>query len=120
MNKFVMFITVLIMVSAVGCSTKAPTAGDFMRMHAAEEKATSIDQKELAKEWERGSALKQSGEKLLEDGEKLVKDGEKKITIGKQNIEQGTKDIAEGTKAMQESEKKFLEKYPNLKLDLNK
>ena len=115
-----MLIAAIIMVATVGCTTKAPTTGDFMRMHAAEEKATGADQKELAKEWESGSALKHSGEKLVKDGEELMKDGDKKITIGKQNIEQGNKDIAEGTKAMQQSEQKFNERYPNLKQDLNK
>lgn len=120
MNKFLIVASTIVMITITGCAQKAPTTGDFMRMHAAEEKAVGVDQKTLAKEWEKGSALKKSGEKLVQDGEKLIKDGDHQMTIGKQNIEQGNKDIAEGTKIMEESELKFNEAYPNLKLDLVK
>lgn len=120
MNKFKTIAAATIMLTVVGCATKAPTTGDFMRMHAAEEKAMGKDQKNLGKEWDHGSELKQSGKKLVKDGEELVKNGENKITKGKQNIEQGNKDILEGTKIMQESEREFKEKYPDLELNLNK
>ncbi|MFA5214471.1 hypothetical protein [Sulfuricurvum sp.] len=121
MNEFkIIAATVIMMTTLVGCATKAPTTGDFMRMHAAEEKATGVDQKQMAKEWDQGSALNQSGVKLVKHGEDLVKSGEKDITTGKQEIEQGNKDIAEGTKLMEASKQKFLEAYPDQKLDLNK
>lgn len=121
MNEFkTIAATVILMTTLVGCATKSPTTGDFMRMHAAEGKAEGIDQKQIAKDWDKGSELKLSGAKLIKDGEELVKSGEKDMTTGKQNIEQGNKDIAEGTKLMEESEQKFKEKYPEQKLDLNK
>jgi hypothetical protein len=121
MNEFkIIAATVIMMTTLVGCATKAPTTGDFMRMHAAEEKATGVDQKQMAKEWDQGSALNQSGVKLVKHGEDLVKSGEKDVTTGKQEIEQGNKDIAEGTKLMEASKQKFLETYPDQKLDLNK
>ncbi|MDP1785148.1 MAG: hypothetical protein Q8K81_06950 [Sulfuricurvum sp.] len=121
MNEFkTIAATVIMMTTLVGCATKAPTTGDFMRMHAAEGKAEGIDQKQIAKEWDQGSKLKQSGAKLVKEGEELMKSGDKDITTGKQNIEQGNKDIAEGTTLMEKSEQKFKEKYPNQELDLNK
>ena len=114
-------VTTLVMIALSGCvANKAPTTSDFMRMHALDEKAASDDQKAMAKEWDRGSKLKLSGEEMIKDGEKLEKSGDHDMTIGKQNIEQGNKDITEGTKIMDESERTFEEKYPNLKLDLNR
>ncbi len=113
-------ITTLAIIALSGCTTKAPTTADFMRMHALDEKETSADQKVIAKEWDRGSKLKQSGEKMIKDGEQLVKSGDHDMTIGKQNIEQGHKDITEGTKIMNDSKRVFEENYPELKLNLNK
>ena len=113
-------VTTLVIIALSGCADKAPTTADFMRMHALDEKQASADQKAIAKEWDRGSKLKLSGEKMIKDGEKLVKSGDHDMTIGKQNIEQGKKDSAEGTTIMDENERVFQEKYPNLKLDLNK
>jgi len=113
-------ITTFALVILAGCVAKSPTTGDFMRMHAADEKEIGLDQKAIAKEWDRGSNLKHSGEELVKSGEKLIKSGDHDMTIGKQKIEQGTKDTAEGTTIMAESERVFHEKYPELKLDLNK
>ncbi|HEX5329225.1 hypothetical protein [Sulfuricurvum sp.] len=119
MNELKMIAAVIIAMTAlIGCSSKSPTTGDFMRMHAADEKATGVDQKQLAKNWDHGSELKKSGEKLVKHGEELVKSGDKDMMTGKNEIEQGNKDIIEGTKLAQESERMFHEKYPELKLDL--
>lgn len=121
MNEIKMIATTVVMMSAlVGCATKAPTTGDFMRMHAAESKAEVSDQKHMAKEWDKGSALKVSGAKLIKHGEDLIKSGEKDITTGNQEIEQGNKDIVEGDKLMEASKQEFQETYPDQKLDLKK
>ena len=127
-------LTTLAIITLSGCADKAPTAADLMRMHAQDEKEASVVQKALAKEWDRGSNLKLSGEdkmkdgqKLVKDGQKLVKDGEKlvkkgneDVNAGKQNIQQGDKDSIDGTVIMNENERIFREKYPDLKIDLNK
>ncbi|MFH0709835.1 MAG: hypothetical protein V2A75_06485 [Pseudomonadota bacterium] len=113
-------LTAIVMIALGGCTAKSPTTADFMRIHAADEKATAIDQKAIAKEWDRGSKLKLSGEELIKEGEKLVKSGEQDMTLGRQKIEQGNKDTADGRMIMNESERVFQEKYPDLKLDLNK
>lgn len=120
-------LTTLTIMALSGCAAKAPTAADFMRMHAQDEKEASLNQRAMAKEWDRGSNLKLSGEKMIKDGEKSVKDGEKSVkkgnedmTAGKQNIEQGNKDSIDGTVLMNENERVFREKYPDLKLVPNK
>ncbi len=110
--------TVIVMSVLSGCASKAPTTGDFMRMHAAEEKATGVDQKQIANDWDKGLKLKVSGEKLVKHGEELVKSGDKDMSTGKNEIEQGNKDIIEGTKLTAESERIFQEKYPELKLNI--
>jgi len=112
--------TAFAMLTFSGCSSKSPTTADFMRMHATDEKETGIDQKAIAKEWDRGAKLKLSGEEMIKEGEKLVKSGDQDMTLGRQKIEQGNKDTAEGSVAMSESERIFHEKYPDLKLDLAK
>lgn len=112
--------SVIAMTVLIGCSTKAPDTGDFMRMHAAENKETGLDQKKMAKDWDKGIALKESGVKLVKHGEDLVKSGDKDMTTGKQEIEQGNKDIEEGTTLMTASKQEFQEAYPNQKLDLKK
>ncbi len=120
-------LTTLAIITLSGCADKAPTAADLMRMHAQDEKEASVVQKALAKEWDRGSNLKLSGEDKMKDGQKLVKDGEKlvkkgneDVNAGKQNIQQGDKDSIDGTVIMNENERIFREKYPDLKIDLNK
>ena len=119
MNRLKMISTLAVAMTVfVGCSIKNPTTGDFMRMHAADEKAMSTEQKEIAKNWDKGLALKQSGESLVKHGEELVKTGEQNIMTGKHEIEQGHKDIIQGTKLSAESERVFREKYPELKLEI--
>ncbi len=121
MKHFKLFtLSAITMLALSGCTAKSPTTADFMRMHATDEKEIGIDQKAIAKEWDRGSKLKLSGEELISNGEKLVKSGDHDMTIGRQKIEQGNKDALEGTTIMAESERVFREKYPDLKLDLNK
>jgi len=118
-NRLKMISTVVIAMSVfAGCSAKEPTVGDFMRMHAADEKAMSLDQKEIAKSWDKGLALKQSGEKLLKHGEELIKSGEQDVMTGKHEVEQGKADIIEGARLSAESERIFREKYPELKLEI--
>ncbi|MDD5119686.1 MAG: hypothetical protein PHP90_13970, partial [Sulfuricurvum sp.] len=107
-------VSTLVMIALSGCVDKAPTTGDFMRMHALDEKKTGIDQKAIAKEWDRGSKLKLSGEEMIKEGDKLVKSGDQDMTLGNQKIEQGNKDSIEGTAIMNESERVFQEKYPEL------
>lgn len=106
------------MVAFAGCADKAPTTGDFMRMHAADEKKMGQDQKDLAKEWDRGLKLKKAGEQRIKDGETLIKNGDKDMTKGRQEVEQGNKDMVEGTNIEQTSERKFREQFPDLKLEL--
>jgi hypothetical protein len=110
----------LVMIALSGCADKAPTTGDFMRMHAAENKETGLDQKQMAKDWDKGVALKGSGVKLVKHGEDLVKSGDKEMMNGQNEIEQGNKDIEEGSRLMATSKQEFKEAYPNQKLDLNK
>lgn len=119
MNRLKMISAVVIAVSVfAGCAVKEPTTGDFMRMHAADEKAMGVEQKEIAKNWDKGLALKKSGEDLVKHGEELVKSGEQDIMTGKHEIEQGNAYIVEGTKLSEESERVFREKYPDLKLEI--
>ncbi|HEX5671049.1 MAG TPA: hypothetical protein VFX66_05880 [Sulfuricurvum sp.] len=119
MNEFKMLATsVIAMTVLIGCSAKAPTTGDFMRMHAAEQKETGLDQKHMAKDWDKGLALKESGVKLVKHGENLVKSGDKDMMTGKNEIEQGNKDITEGSRLMETSKKEFQEAYPDQRLDL--
>lgn len=113
-------VSTLVMIAFSGCASKAPTTGNFMRMHAAENKETGLDQKQMAKDWDKGIALKESGIKLVKHGEDLVKSGDKDMTTGRNEIEQGNKDIEEGTNLMKASKQEFQEAYPNQKLNLNK
>lgn len=120
-------LTTLVIMTLAGCADKAPTAADFMRMHAQDEKEASLEQRALAKDWDQGSNLKLSGEEKIKDGQesvkngdKLIKKGNEEMNNGKQNIEQGNKDTIDGTVIMNDKERIFKEKYPDLKLNLNK
>ncbi len=120
-------LTTLVIMTLSGCADKTPTTADFMRMHAQDEKEASLEQRALAKEWDRGSNLKLSGDdmikngqKSVKDGEKLVKEGNENVTAGKKNIEQGNKNSIDGTIIKNENERIFREKYPDLKLVPNK
>lgn len=113
-------VSTLVMIALSGCVDKEPTTSDFMRMHALDGKADWIDQKAIAKDWDKGSKLKVSGEEMIKDGEKLVKSAEQDMTLGKQKIEAGNKSVGEGTTIMNDNERIFQEKYPDLKLDPTK
>jgi uncharacterized phage infection (PIP) family protein YhgE len=120
-------LTTLVIMTLSGCADKTPTTADFMRMHAQDEKDVSLEQRALAKEWDRGSNLKQLGEDKIKNGQELVKSGDKLIkkgnedmNEGKQNIEQGNKDTIDGTGIMNENKRIFKEKYPDLKLNSDK
>ena len=76
------------------------------------------EQKKIAKEWDKGLALKKSGEKLVKHGEELIKSGNQDVMTGRHEVEQGNADILAGTKLSDESERIFQEKYPDLKLDI--
>ncbi|MFY9141445.1 hypothetical protein [Sulfuricurvum sp.] len=119
-NLKIAAVSTFVMIALSGCADKAPTTADFMRMHATENKEISLDQKQMAKDWDKGVALKESGAKLVKHGEDLVKSGDKDMTTGKNEIVQGNKDIEEGSRLMAASKQEFKETYPNQKLELKK
>jgi hypothetical protein len=107
MKKFPMlFAAGVLTMSLTACAGGPPTMGDFMRQHATDEQALVDLQRQLAKDWARGS--------------ELVVSGEKRVKSGQAEVERGEQEIAEGTSLMQESERLFRERFPQLRLDGNK
>lgn len=94
-----------------GCAgnEKPATTADIMRGHAADVQ-TEVDLKEeLAKEWERGSELSQTGRERIRDGQEMIQEGQSQIN-------QGKREMAQGTQLMQDSERRFRQNFPGLQL----
>ncbi len=98
-----LFAAGVLTVSLTACAGGPPDMGDFMRQHATDEQVLVDLQRQLAKDWARGS--------------ELVVSGEKRVKSGQAEVERGEQEIAEGTMLMQESERLFREKFPTLRLE---
>jgi hypothetical protein len=104
MRKFeILCVAGVLMLSLAACAKSPPDTGDFMRQHATDEQTLVDLQRQLAKDWTRGS--------------ELVVSGEKRVKSGQAELERGQQEIAEGKMLMQESERLFREKFPLLKLE---
>lgn len=95
---------VLAVCALTACAGK-PTIGDAMRGHADQDQASVDLQKKLAKDWERGSRLAQTGDK--------------RVKTAQRELERGQQEVADGTRLMEESERRFREAFPNLTLDVD-
>ncbi|MHB8767199.1 MAG: hypothetical protein ACYDA8_23050 [Deferrisomatales bacterium] len=105
----------LAVIALAGCAG-SPTTADLMRAHAFEARTQAELNSGLARDWDRGSALVQAGEKRIVDGEKRIRAAEDKLEEGRDQVEQGEQEVAEGRELMEESERRFRETFPDLKL----
>lgn len=92
-----------------GCANSPPTAADFMRDEASAEHLRADDKSQIARDWDRGAKLVESGKKNLKEGNILIVSAEEDITTGRGQIELGNREIAEGRQLMLESERRFQE-----------
>lgn len=102
-----------------GCASQPaePTLADTMREHSAEQQRQSDAKKQLARDWERGAELAESGRELVARGESRIEDAEKAMARGADEIERGTEQIAEGEELKARSERRFRELFPDLTLE---
>jgi hypothetical protein len=105
------------MVVLSGCANKPPTTSDLMRGHASELQASADARNQSARDWDKGQKLILSGEKNIKKGEKRVTAAERNLNTGNDLIAQGKREIAEGNRLINESEQRFLEIFPDLKLN---
>lgn len=108
-----------ILLLAGGCASNPaePTLADSMREHSAEQQRQSDAKQQLARDWERGAELVQSGEKLVARGEERIEAAEKAMEKGTSEIERGNEQILEGEELKTRSERRFREQFPDLPLD---
>ncbi len=99
-----------------GCSSK-PSTADLMRSHATEGQSLANLKTQLAKDWETGQALIESGEDDVKSGEKKVKAAKKDLKKGNDQIERGNENVTKGSKMMREAEQRFREAFPDLTLE---
>ncbi|NND92895.1 MAG: hypothetical protein HKN42_18710 [Granulosicoccus sp.] len=91
----------LLVVTAAGCASKAPTVGDSMARERDQYSA-------ISKKWA-------EGDKLAEKGRKLVKKGQKQVREGNGNIADGEALILRGERMKRDSESEFeLKKLPGM------
>lgn len=101
-----------------GCASQSqpPTAADVMRGHASDAQEEADLRIELAKTWERGQELTESGKKKVDEGEERLSKAEREIREAQELISEGRSEVAEGTSLVQESERRFQERFPGLEL----
>lgn len=106
-------------VLAAGCASKPvePTLADSMREHSEQSQRQSEAKKELARDWERGSALIEEGRERVERGQQRIEEAEKAIERGTAEIERGNEQVTEGRTLKAQSEQRFRERFPDLSLE---
>jgi len=102
-----------------GCASTPPepTLADAMRGHSYEAQYQAELKRELAKRWERGDELENTGERRVERSREEIEQAEEKIAKARQAIERGNREIAEGREMKAESERRFQRRFPDLSLD---
>jgi len=101
----------ILMFALSGCAgrEKPATTADIMRGYAADVQAEVELKEQLAKDWERGSELAQTGRERIRDGQEMIQEGNSQIN-------QGKREVTQGTQLMQDSERRFRENFPGLQL----
>lgn len=98
-----------------GCSNQ-PTTADLMRDYAAEQSTEVALKKELAKDWEKGTKLVDTGEKRVKRAEKDIRQAEKQLRDARKALEKGKREIVRGQKLKARSERKFRARFPDSSL----
>ncbi|MDT8410521.1 MAG: hypothetical protein RQ741_13060 [Wenzhouxiangellaceae bacterium] len=88
-----------------------------MRQHSDQQQRQSEIKRQLAKDWERGDELIETGRKKVERGQNRIDKAEKELEKGTEEVEQGTRQIAEGQRLKAESERRFRARFPDLEID---
>jgi len=107
------------LVAMLGCagSPPPPSTADLMRGHADAGQGELRVQRELAKQWEDGNKLVNSGTRRLSDGEQRIRNAESELERGQQQAERGRKEIAEGKTMVEDSERRFRDVFPALDIE---
>ena len=116
MTKTSLALTGILAVALSGCANKQPSTADLMRQHAAQDSSRAAMQKDLAKQWDRGSELIVSGNKQIRTAEKQVNQAEKQLREAQRDLKQAKRDVAKGERLKQRAEKKFSEEFPQSSL----
>ncbi|MBN1548223.1 MAG: hypothetical protein JW902_16350 [Syntrophaceae bacterium] len=109
-------IFIVAIITLIACESK-PSPADIMRQHASEVKEMADLANQLAKDWERGLKLVQTGEERVKSAEKKIKSAENDLMKGKEELDLGNKEISEGNRIMQESERRFRENFPGRQIE---
>lgn len=102
-----------IVLVGAGCSTNQPTTADLMRNHASEQSAEASLKKNLAKDWDKGTQLIDTGEKRVKRAEKDIRQAEKQLRDARKALEKGKREMAQGQKLKASSERKFRAQFPD-------
>jgi hypothetical protein len=93
-----------------GCGSKTDVA-EHMRSRATVNKEQANLQFSLAKDWERGRDLVESGKERIEDGEELMGDAQDDYDKGKAAMKRGQREVEEGRELMMASERRYRENF---------
>lgn len=113
-NVFVCFSVGVVAAVVSGCASN-PSKGDLMRDHRSEvqiqAQAEGELQDQLARDWDRGQELIESGNNNIADGEKRIEAAKEELKRGKEQVEQGKRELAEGKELVQTSERGFRDAF---------
>ncbi len=117
----VRFLTILTAAGALAaCSstqtTATPTTADKMRGYAADQQEEVERKNAIAKQWDDGQQLVESGREELEKGQAKVEAAEKELREGNEQMARGRQQIEEGNRLTQGALQQFNEDYPGLEL----
>lgn len=109
--------TAVALVTLAGCATQPPSTADRMRGHVDDERARADIQSEIAKDWDDGQKLVNSGNRKILDGEKMVQKAQENLRKGTALIEEGNREVAQGGMLLRDSERRFRSAYPGLEIN---
>lgn len=111
--------TILATALVAGCASTSsePTFADAMRGYSDEAQQEVELKRELAKRWERGNKLEQTGEQRVARAEDQIEQAEQSISKARDAIKAGNQEIAEGRELKAESERRFRARFPELSLE---
>lgn len=122
-NVLAGFAVGMAIIALAGCASE-PTRAELMRQHVSNVEATAEAQadlkEELAKDWEEGQSLIESGNQNIEDGEKRIDLAERNLKKGEDQVERGRRELAEGKRLVRESERRFRAEFDDLELSADR
>jgi exonuclease VII small subunit len=102
-----------VLLLGAGCAASQPSTSDLMRDYAAEQGSQVAMQEALAKDWDKGSELINTGEQRVQQAEKDIRQAKKQLRDARRALKRGKRETARGQELKISSGNTFREHFPD-------